>query len=142
MIMFHFLRICNQICKCCYEKIKKIPIKTGFQKKLTFTLTPNSLIGVLKNGVKKAVGKNAKKSAKPKNLLFFRETFHFNEIRKHNEHKILRFQYSILIFIGKKRFLVRLSLFICLKNGPFPDILQKVKTYSFANSNHSPFESH
>jgi hypothetical protein len=41
------------------KKYKKIPIKTGFQKKLTFTLTLNSLIGVLKNGVKKAVGKNA-----------------------------------------------------------------------------------
>jgi hypothetical protein len=104
MIMFHFLRICNHICKCYYEKIKKIPIKTGFQKKLTFTLTTNSLIGVLKNGMKKAVGKNAEKSAQPKNLLFFRETFHFNEIGKHNEHKILRFQYSILILLVKKDF--------------------------------------
>jgi hypothetical protein len=85
--MFNFLRICNQVCKRYYDKI----IKTGFQKKLTFTLTPNSLICVLKNDVKKAVGKNDEKSAQPKNLLVFRETFHFNEIGKHNEHKILLF---------------------------------------------------
>ncbi len=64
-----------------------------------------------------------------------------------NQHKILRFLIPILIFFKKKMFWVILALFAyckckCEKNCTFSNILQKVKSYFFANIYHSPFDSH
>ncbi len=64
-----------------------------------------------------------------------------------NQHKILRFLIHILIFFKKKFFLVIIALFAilkckCEKNCTFSNILQKVKSYFFANIYHSPCDSY
>jgi hypothetical protein len=63
-----------------------------------------------------------------------------------NQHKILRFLIPILIFFKKKSFWVIIALFAilkckCEKNYTFSNILQKEKSYFFANIYHSPYDS-
>ncbi len=64
-----------------------------------------------------------------------------------NQQKILRFLLPILIFFKKKIFWVIIALFAflkckCEKNYAFSNILQKVKSYFFANIYHSPCDSY
>ena len=61
--------------------------------------------------------------------------------------KFCVFLMPILIFFKKKFFWVILALFVyfickCEKNCTFSNILQKVKSYFFANIYHSPCDSH
>ncbi len=64
-----------------------------------------------------------------------------------NQHKILRFLDTYIDIFKEKYFWVIIALFAilkceCEKNCTFSNILQKVKTYFFANIYHSPCDSH
>jgi hypothetical protein len=64
-----------------------------------------------------------------------------------NLHKILGFLVTQSDIYEEKFFFVILALFEdfkckCEKNCTFSNILQKVKSYFFANIYHSPFDSH
>jgi hypothetical protein len=61
--------------------------------------------------------------------------------------KFCVFFIPIMIFFKKKFFLVIIALFAyfkckCEKNCTFSNILQKVKSFFFANSYHFPFDSY
>ena len=63
-----------------------------------------------------------------------------------NQHKILRFFDTHNDSFQEKKFWVIIALFAyfkckCEKNCKFSNILQKVKSYFFANIYHSPFDS-
>ena len=80
-------------------------------------------------------------------LAFFRGICLNRHQRIWNQHKILRFLIPILIFFKKKFFWVIIALFAyfkckCEKNCTFSNILQKVKSYFFANIYHSPCDSY
>jgi hypothetical protein len=64
-----------------------------------------------------------------------------------NQHKILRFFNTHIDIFQKKNLGVIIALFAilkckCEKNCTFSNILQKVKSYFFANIYHSPCDSH
>jgi hypothetical protein len=80
-------------------------------------------------------------------LTFVRDISERRHQRIWNQHKILRFLISILIFFKTKFFWVIIALFAyfkckCEKNCTFSKFLQKVKSYFFANIYDSPFDSH
>ncbi len=87
---------------------------------------------------------------------FFRGFWHLTFVRgisesRHqqiwNQHKILRFFDTHIDKFQEKFFWVIIALFAilkckCEKNGTFSNILQKVKSYFFANIYHSPCDSY
>ncbi len=80
-------------------------------------------------------------------LAFFRGICLSRHQRIWNKHKILRFFDTHIDIFQEKIFGVIIALFGFLKckwetNCTFSDILQKVKSYFFANVYHSPCDSH
>ena len=80
-------------------------------------------------------------------LAFFRAICLSRHQRIWNQHKIMRFFIPILIFLKKINFWVIIALlgFLkckCEKNCTFSNILQKVKSYFFANIYQSPCDSY
>ncbi len=71
-------------------------------------------------------------------LAFFRGICLRRHQRIWDQHKVLRFLIPVLIFFTEKNFWVIIALFACFKckcekNYTFSYILQKVKSYFFAN---------